>query len=102
EDKSKSERVRKFYNGATVVEFPRFTPMEARKLAQTKARELGLDIGGDEVQMLVEATGAVAAAIATEIEKLALYVGKGRRVTAEDIASMTPHAEAATIFELVA
>ncbi|MBM3813482.1 MAG: DNA polymerase III subunit delta [Acidimicrobiia bacterium] len=103
EDKSKQDRVKKFYSGIrAVVEFPRFREADAARLARELARARKLEIGSAELDLLVEATGSSAAAIATEIEKLALYAGAGGRVTAEDIAQMVPQARATTIFALVA
>ncbi|MBK5295346.1 MAG: DNA polymerase III subunit delta, partial [Acidobacteriia bacterium] len=102
EDKARQERVSKFYSPIrNVVEFPRFGETEARRLAQDLARQLGLKIAAAEVQLIVEATGASAATIATEMEKLALYA-QGRAITAADIAQMVPQARATTIFALVA
>ncbi len=102
EDKAKLERVAKFYGAIPdQVEFRPFTPESARRVAQDVARERGLRLGISEVGLLVEALGADAARIAGEIEKLALYVGTGRPVTADDIAALVPNAQATTIFALV-
>ncbi len=101
EDKARQERVLKFYGAIrNVVEFPRFSEAQARRLAQDLARQLGLKIAAAEVQLIVEATGASATTIATEMEKLALYA-QGRPITAGDIAQMVPQARATTIFALV-
>ncbi len=102
EDKAKSERVRKFYAAIDqVVEFPRWTPAMTRKLAQDLVREAQLKMGADELNLLVEAVGASPARVAVEIEKLRLFAGS-RPVTARDIASLVPQAQATTIFALVA
>jgi DNA polymerase-3 subunit delta len=103
DDKTKIERLRKFFAAiASVVEFPRPSAEQARRLAQTLAREAGLQIGPEELDLLVEASGSSAAALANEIEKLRLFAGTGRRITAADIAQLAPHAGAGTIFALVA
>ena len=52
--------------------------------------------------MLIEALGGDAARIASEIEKLALYAGPDRKITAEDIGALVPNAQETTIFALVA
>jgi DNA polymerase-3 subunit delta len=103
EDKAKVERVRKFYSSIRdVVEFPRYSPMEARKLATDLARTRGLRIASAELQLLCEATGNSATTIATEIEKLALFAADGKAITAEVIAQLVPQAGSTTIFALVA
>jgi DNA polymerase-3 subunit delta len=102
EDKAKMDRLRKFYGGIqAVVEFPRFSPADARGFAQKLATEKRLNIGAAEIDLLVEATGADASRLASEIEKLALFAGEGMKVTAADIASLVPDAQETTIFNLV-
>jgi DNA polymerase-3 subunit delta len=102
DDKSKYERVAKFYAAIrAVVQFPRYSDIEARSLAKSLARRLNLQIGTEEIGLLVESTGASAMSIATEMEKLALYAGPSRRITVDDIAQMVPQARATTIFALV-
>jgi DNA polymerase-3 subunit delta len=103
EDKARLERVEKFYSAiAAKVEFRPLTPEAARGLAQKLAKECGLQLGYAELALLLEATGGEAARIAVEIEKLRVFAGTGRKVTAEDIAALTPDAQASTIFALVA
>jgi len=101
DDKAKLQRVQKFFSAATQVEFVNFTREQARKLAQATARERELSIGEEELDLLVEALGADPLRITTELEKLALYAGSNRRVTAEDISQLIPNAKASTIFSLV-
>jgi DNA polymerase-3 subunit delta len=102
EDKSKIERVQKFYSCVPAqVEFRQFSPEAARSLAQTLAKQSGLQLGLAELALLLEATGGDVARLAVEIEKLKLFAGD-RKVTAEDIASLVPDAQATTIFALVA
>jgi DNA polymerase-3 subunit delta len=104
EDKARLERVRKFYAAVPAqaqVEFRPFSPEAVRALAQSLARESGLQLGLAELALLLEATGGDASRIAVEIEKLKLLTG-GRKVTADDIAALVPDAQASTIFALVA
>jgi DNA polymerase III subunit delta len=102
EDKAKLERVAKFYGAIPgQVEFRPFTAESARRVAQDLARERGLRIGASQIGLLVEALGADAGRIATEIEKLALYAGTERPITEDDIAALVPNAQATTIFALV-
>jgi DNA polymerase-3 subunit delta len=102
DDKAKIQRVEKFYSMiGTQVEFARHTPAAARKIAETLARDRSLQIGGIELDALVELLGADAARIANEIEKLSLYAGTERKITEEDVFQMAPSAKASTIFALV-
>jgi len=102
EDKSKLERVQKFFSAVpSVVEFRPFSPEAARSAAQRFAKEAGLQLGLAELALLLEATAGDVARIAVEIEKLRLFAGN-RKVTADDIASLVPDAQASTIFALVA
>lgn len=102
EDKTRQERVRKFYSAIpNSVEFPRYSPAEARRLAQDLARAAGLRLDAAAVELLVEALGADASRIATEIEKLRLYAGAGRPLGPEELAGLIPNARATTIFALV-
>ena len=103
DDKSKLERVRKFYAAVpSQVEFRPFSAEAVRSLAQTLAKQAGLVLGLAELALLIEATGGDAARIAVEIEKLRLLTGGARPVTAEDIAALVPDAQQATVFALVA
>ena len=103
DDKPRLERVRRFYSAiAMQVEFRPFAPEAARAMAQNLARQAGVQLGPAELALLLEATGGDVARLAAEIEKLRLYAGVSRRITAEDIAALAPDARAATIFALVA
>ncbi len=101
EDKPKLERVQKFFAAVPMqVEFRQFTPEAARAMAQTLAKQAGLQIGLAELGLLLEATAGEVARIAVEIEKLGVFAA-GRKVTAEDIAALVPDAQSSTIFALV-
>lgn len=103
EDKARVERVQKFYSSIPAqVEFRPFAPEAARAFAQSQARQAGLQLPLTELALLLEATGGDASRIAQEIEKLSLYAGRDRKVTAEDILALVPDAQAANIFALVA
>ena len=102
EDRAKLERVQKFYSAIPdVVELRPYTLESARRLAQDLAKEAGLQIGLAEIGLLVESLAADAGRIANEIEKLRLYTGGTRKVTADDILRLVPNAPASTIFALV-
>jgi DNA polymerase-3 subunit delta len=103
EDKAKLERVQKHFAAIPVqVEFRPFSPEAVRSLAQALAKKVGLQLGLAELAMLLDATGGDASRIAMEIEKLYLFTGGSRKVTADDIAALVPDAQATTIFALVA
>ncbi len=103
EDKARNERIQKFYAPVSnQVEFRPHSMEEARGLAVELARERGLKIGPAEIGILVQAMAGDAARIASEIDKLALYAGTERKITAEDLAALVPNAQEATIFGLVA
>ena len=102
DDKAKSERILKFYSSIpNPVEFRPFTLEAARELAQKLARTANLKMGIAEIGALVSALGADASRIASEIEKLSLYAGAERKITAADLSKLVPNAQEATIFELV-
>ncbi len=103
EDKARIERIQKYFAAIPAqVEFRPFSPEAARSLAQTLAKQVGLQLGLAELALLLDATGGDAARIAVEIEKLYLFTGGARKVTADDIAALVPDAQATTIFALVA
>lgn len=103
EDKARMERVEAFYAPVSAkVEFRPYAPEAARFLAQKLAREAGIQLGLAELALLLEATGGDASRIAMEIEKLRLFAGTTRKITAGDIAALVPDAQSSTIFALVA
>ena len=103
EDKARIERVEAFYSAVPAkVEFRPYAPEAARFLAQRLAKEAGIQLGLAELALLLEATGGDASRISMEIEKLRLFAGTTRKVTADDIATLVPDAQSATIFGLVA
>ena len=103
DDKVRIERVEKYFAAIPAhVEFRPFSPEAVRSLAQALAKKAGLQLGLAELAMLLDATGGDASRIALEIEKLYLFTGGARKVTADDIAALVPDAQATTIFALVA
>ena len=103
EDKARIERIQKYFAAIPAqVEFRPFSPEAARSLAQSLAKQAGLQLGLAELALLLDATGGDASRISVEIEKLRLFTGGSRKVTAEDIAALVPDAQATTIFALVA
>jgi len=104
DDKPKIERVEKYYAGigsAATVEFRHFTPESSRHLAQELARKSNLKLSGAELVALLDAVAGDAGRLASEIEKLTLFVGSDRAVTLDDLRALVPNAAQATIFALV-
>ncbi len=103
DDKTKVENLRKFFvTLKSQVEFPRFSPDAARRLAVELAAEKKIRIGATELELLIEATGADASRISHELEKLSLFAKPGETISAETITALVPNARAANIFALVA
>jgi DNA polymerase-3 subunit delta len=100
DDKTKAERVRKYYGSiGEVVEFRRFTVDEARAELDRMARAKNVRLDPAAAEALVEALAADVGRIAVELEKLSLY---GKPITAEDLPLLVPDARQSTIFSLVA
>jgi DNA polymerase III subunit delta len=99
DDKTKCERVRKFYGAIPdVVEFRRFTPDEARGELDRIARAIDVKLEPAAAEALVEALAADVGRIAVELEKLSLY---GKPITAADLPLLVPDARQSNIFALV-
>ena len=102
EDKAKLDRVRKFYAAvADTVDLRRYAVEDAAAEAERLAQRAGLAIEPDALALLIESLAADVARIAVEIEKLALYAGRNRSITVDDIGALVPDARATTIFALV-
>jgi DNA polymerase III subunit delta len=102
DDKQKLDRVQKFYSAIpAVVEFRHFTPELSRALAQELAKKHGLKIAGAELAALLEAVAGDGSRLASEIEKLSLFVEGVRAVTMDDLRLLVPNAAQSTIFSLV-
>lgn len=102
DDRARMDRVQKFYAAVpSTVEFRHHTPESSRALAQEMARTYNLRLGNAELAILLDAVAGDASRLATEMEKLALYVGTERSVSKEDLQALVPNAAQATIFALV-
>ena len=102
EDKARLDRVRKLYAAVgDTLELRRYGVEEAAAEAARLAQRAGLSIEPDAMALLIESLAADVARIAVEIEKLALYAGGSRAITADDIGALVPDARATTIFALV-
>ena len=102
DDRTKLERVEKYYSAVPMtVEFRHFTPESSRFLAQQLAKQHGLKLAGAELAALLDAVAGDANRLESEIEKLALFVGRERPVTMDDLRTLVPNAAQSTIFALV-
>jgi len=73
----------------------------AMELCETIARQKGLAFDDDALELFTLYTGGDRYAITGELEKLDLYLGKNtRRVTQDDVRTLTPMSRAGVIFEL--
>ena len=101
ENKTKIDSLLALLSGVPAIEFRPFSPENARRLAQDLAKKLSLQLGLAELGLLIESLGFDAARISQEIEKLSLFAGTARKVTAGDIAQLVPNAQQTNIFALV-
>jgi len=72
----------------------------AGPLALEMARELGVELDRGVAEELAEILNGELAAIRTELEKLAAYVGERRRITRADIERLVVSARKYTVWEL--
>jgi DNA polymerase-3 subunit delta len=102
EDKTKLDRVARFYSAIRdVVEFRPLGPENIRMLAQELVKRNGLKIEPRGIATLIEAVGGDALRLASEIEKLSLFAGTERAITADDLHALVPNASQSNIFGLV-
>ncbi len=102
DDRPKLERVQKFYTTIPiVVEFRHYTPESSRFLAQNLAKKHKIKLAGAELAALLDAVAGDASRLASEIEKLSLFVREGQSVTMQDLSTLVPNAAQTTVFALV-
>jgi len=100
DDQQRLERLVKFYSVVPqVVRLPRFTPEEALAATRILARRLNLSVEADALADLVEMLGSDMARLANDLEKLALYAGGEREITAAEIEVLVPEARQRGAFE---
>ena len=74
---------------------------DAAEIVERAARERGLRLSGDALELFTLFTGGERRVIENEIEKLDLYLGPSRReVSAEDVRLLVPLSRAGIVFEL--
>ena len=99
-DKAKLERLAKFFAPVPVrVDFAPLKEADALYVGQVLAKRIGLEISREVLAELVEMLGADAFRLESELGKLELYAGRGRAVTAEDLALLVPEARQRGTYE---
>ncbi len=73
---------------------------EATEIVRGRAKKRGLIFQEEALDLFVLLTGGDTRQIDNELEKLDLYVGKERSVTAEEVRTLVPLSRAGVIFEL--
>ena len=100
DDKSKIDRLVKLFGSACeVVEMKRLTADQAIRESAARAKQLGFGIDSSMLSELVEMLGGDMARLSNELEKLSLYVGSERAVTAADLETLIPEARRRGVFE---
>jgi DNA polymerase-3 subunit delta len=73
---------------------------EASELVMASAQRRGLHFQQEALDLLVLLTGGDTRQVESELEKIDLYLGDERDVTAEDVRTLVPLSRAGVIFEL--
>ncbi len=73
---------------------------DSSRLAAQMAHERGIEMDGQAVAALVEATAGRAARMATELDKLACYAGESSRISAADVRALVVTEGSAQVWEL--
>ncbi|MGA3171254.1 MAG: DNA polymerase III subunit delta [Chthoniobacteraceae bacterium] len=73
----------------------------AGSLIESRARQLGLRLSAEAVELLAMQTGGDSRQVDNELEKIDLYLGKARReATAAEVRALVPLSRAGVVFEL--
>lgn len=83
-----------------ILEYTAPKPWQMPEWAHEQARRLGVHLEIGEARLLVQRVGDGQQVLLRELEKLGMYRGRGR-VTAEDVALLSPRSLEASIFDLV-
>lgn len=86
--------------GLELPEDPKARARAAGAILSQMAKEAGVSIDADAAEELTELTGANLAASATEIAKLATYVGDRRRISLQDVDALVVSARKYSVWEL--
>jgi DNA polymerase-3 subunit delta len=101
EDKERYERIRKTLGEyCTVLEFARVDEGDAVKWATETANAEGVKLDTQAARELVDSLGGDMMMVASELEKLVLYVGEKKRISLGDVETMVLAAKQRSFYEL--
>jgi len=101
QDKDRYERIRETLGDwCGIVELARVDEADALKWIASEAKRREVTIEADAARELADALGADMMLIASEVEKLVLYVGAKRLVTLGDVETMVLAAKQRSLYEL--
>ncbi|HTW49140.1 MAG TPA: DNA polymerase III subunit delta [Acidobacteriaceae bacterium] len=101
QDKDRYERIRETLGDACgLVELARVDESDALKWIAAEAQRREVQVDPDAARELADALGADMMLIASELEKLVLYVGPKKRVTLGDVETMVLAAKQRSLYEL--
>src|ERR1700733_6717077 len=101
QDKDRYERIRETLGEwCGMVELVRVEESDAMRWLVTEAEKRGSALEGDAARELADALGADLMLMASELEKLVLFVGEKRHVTLGDVETMVLAAKQRSLYEL--
>lgn len=93
--------VKTLKTGAVVLHFAPLGPAELPSWVEKKATARGVRIDREAVDALLARVGGSCAALASEMEKLSLYVGKGNVIREEHVVELAVRTAEQNVFQLV-
>ena len=101
EDKNRYERIRETLGDwCGIVELARVDETDALKWIAAEAKRRDIQVDHDAARELADALGADMMLIASELEKLILYVGAKKLITLGDVETMVLAAKQRSLYEL--
>ncbi|HEV2277482.1 MAG TPA: DNA polymerase III subunit delta [Acidobacteriaceae bacterium] len=101
DDRNRYDRIRETLGDwCGLVELARVDESDALKWIAAEAKLRGIQIDSDAARELADALGADMMLIASELEKLALYVGAKKLITLGDVETMVLAAKQRSLYEL--
>ncbi len=101
DDKNRYERIRETLGEwCGMVELARVDEADALRWLTAEAKQYEIQIDSDAARELIDALGADMMMVASEFEKLALYVGEKKRITLGDVETMVLAAKQRSLYEL--
>ena len=100
-DKERYERIRETLGEhCTILEFARVDEGDAVKWAIETASDEGVKLDNDAARELVDSLGGDMMMVASELEKLVLFVGDKKRITLGDVETLVLAAKQRSFYEL--